>query len=189
MNILFFDTETTGIPDWKSPSGEGHQPHIVQLAAILCDSETREPIETMDVIVAPDGWEIPPETTEIHGTSMEQAMAEGVKELAAIDQFMGLYDRCDIRVAHNTTFDNRIIRIALKRYLPDLISDDVWKNKETYYCTLMKARKIMGGKSGHTLTEAYRHFTGRDIEDAHTAIGDARACMDIYFAIKELEAE
>jgi DNA polymerase-3 subunit epsilon len=39
---LAFDTETTGIPDWKMPSESEYQPHLVQLAAILVDADTRE---------------------------------------------------------------------------------------------------------------------------------------------------
>ncbi len=95
-----------------------------------------------------------------------------------------VFDQCSLRVAHNTTFDNRIIRIALKRYMPDLIPDEVWKNRDLYYCTLFNSKKIMGGRSGHTLAEALLHFTGKTLENAHSALPDARACMDIYFSIK-----
>lgn len=35
------------------------------------------------------------------------------------------------------------------------------------------------------LTEAYRHFTGLDMENAHSAMADVRACMAVYFAIKD----
>jgi DNA polymerase-3 subunit epsilon len=71
--------------------------------------------------------------------------------------------------------------------MPDLISDEVWKDKELYYCTLINARKVMGGKSGHTLGEAYKHFTGKDFENAHNAIHDVRACLEVYFGIQDLE--
>lgn len=54
--ILFYDTETTGLPDWKSPSGGETQPHIVQIGAILCNAETKEVVDTLNVIVQPDGW-------------------------------------------------------------------------------------------------------------------------------------
>lgn len=189
MLILPFDTETTGLPDWKLPSESEHQPHLVQLAAILCDDETREIQEQLDVIIKPDGWVIPDEASEIHGITTERAMDEGIPEAEALDAFINLYKKCSLRVAHNTTFDNRVIRIALKRYTPDLISDDEWKDKSTYFCTLMNARKIMGGKSGHTLAEAYLHFTGKELQDAHTAMADAKACMDIYWEIKGSKKE
>ncbi|MCK5640646.1 MAG: 3'-5' exonuclease, partial [Gammaproteobacteria bacterium] len=100
---------------------------------------------------------------------------------------LGLYGQCDLRVAHNTTFDNRIIRIALKRYMRDLIADDEWKDRELYFCTHINSKKIMGGKSGQTLEEAYKHFTGNVLEGAHNAMVDTLACMEIYWAMQDLD--
>ena len=37
--ILFYDTETTGLPLWSQPSEHPDQPRVVQLAALLCDEE------------------------------------------------------------------------------------------------------------------------------------------------------
>jgi DNA polymerase-3 subunit epsilon len=184
MLILPFDTETSGIPDWQARSNDPCQPHIVQLAALLVDQDTKQVQEFMDVIVKPDGWEITKETSDIHGITMERAMDEGIAEEAALDMFLTLYKRADIRIAHNTTFDNRIIRIALKRYMPDRISDDEWKDKARYYCTMIHARKIMQGKQPK-LSEAYLHFMGREMEGAHSAMPDTHACMDIYFAMQD----
>ena len=53
--ILFYDTETTGLPDWKVPSDDPCQPHLVQLAAVLCNADTREIISTIDVVIRA-GW-------------------------------------------------------------------------------------------------------------------------------------
>lgn len=183
-NILGWDTETNGLPVWKERSEHESQPHLVQMAAILCDEETGEVVEGMDVIIKPDGWIIPEETIEVHGITEDIAEAKGIPEQEALQMFIDLYRKCGLRVAHNTTFDNRLIRIALKRYLPDLIPDEEWKDKDNYFCTLMKSRKIMGGKSGHTLGEAYKYFTGNDLDGAHNAMVDTKACLEIYFAMK-----
>jgi hypothetical protein len=86
--ILGFDAETNGIPIWKEPSDSENQPHIVQLAAILVDEDTREEVDSMDVIVKPDGWEISQEMTDIHGISMEQAMDVGIPEPEALQMYL-----------------------------------------------------------------------------------------------------
>lgn len=184
---LFFDNETSGIPDWPKPSGAEHQPHIVQLAALLVDDTSREIIESMDCVVIHDGWTSEPEAFETHKITEEFAFEHGVPEKVVVSKFMDLWEKCDIRVAHNTTFDNRIVRIALKRFLPDRVSDEVWKDRALYFCTLMKSKKIMGGKSGHTLPEAYKHFTGKEMEGAHNAMADTKACMAIYYAMMDLD--
>lgn len=183
MKILPFDTETTGLPDWKTPSGGENQPHMVQLAAQLVDSETKEVLESMDVIIKPDGWVIPQETIDVHGITNEYALEHGIPEIEVLQMWLDMWEKSTLRIAHNTTFDNRIIRIALKRYLPNLIPDDVWKDKSTYYCTLINFRKLIGGKKGHTLGEAYEYFTGEELEGAHNAIVDVNACMEVYWGL------
>jgi DNA polymerase-3 subunit epsilon len=179
--IMPFDTETTGLPLWKEPSESEGQPHLVQVAALLVDPVTRETKESIDVIIKPDGWTIPDEVAAIHGITTERAMDEGIAEAEALEMFLAMYRQCSLRIAHNTTFDNRLIRIALKRYQPDLISDEEWKDTSKYFCTLTAAKRIMGGKSGHTLAEAYKHFTGKDLEGAHNAMNDVNACLEIYW--------
>lgn len=183
--ILAFDTETTGLPDWKSPSGDECQPHMVQLAAALFDQDTREVAQSMNVIIKPDGWDIPQETIDIHGVTLERAMDIGVSEEMALDMFISIWGGCT-RIAHNTTFDNRIIRIATKRYSDEQIID-LWKDGSQgneWVCTMLAARKIMGGKQP-TLQEAYRYFMGADFENAHSAWADTMACADVYWAIKD----
>jgi len=182
MNIgLGFDCETTGLPDWKKPSGNENQPHIVSLAAILVNLDTQQVLQSINLIVKPDGWTIPEETIQVHGITNELANEVGLPESVVLGAFINLYNKCNLRIAHNTTFDNRIIRIALKRYMPDLIPDEVWKDKEQYFCTLMNFRKIKGGKSGHTLGEAYQYYFRKPLVGAHNAMADAQACVDIYF--------
>ena len=47
--LLSFKTETNGLPLWRERSNNEGQPHIVRLAAVLCNAETQEIIGDMDV--------------------------------------------------------------------------------------------------------------------------------------------
>lgn len=61
-DICFFDCETTGVPakGLKWDADFEQFPHVVQLAWSLGDKEK-------SYIIKPDNYEIPPETTAIHG--------------------------------------------------------------------------------------------------------------------------
>lgn len=200
MNLsIFYDTETTGLPLFKEPSEHPSQPHIVQLAACLVDLDTRKTISSIDVICYPDGWEIPGEVAAIHGINTDLAKRVGIPEKQAVDLFMQLWAGPGrTRIAHNEQFDARILRIALKRFVdqPDevLPISETWKTG-TSACTAILSKPILNlpptEKMKATnfkvktpnLGEAYRHFMGHDFENAHSAMADVRACMDVYFAI------
>lgn len=51
---LFFDTETTGLPNFKIPFNHESQPHICQLAAILTDQNGKIKSE-LNAIIKPEG--------------------------------------------------------------------------------------------------------------------------------------
>lgn len=186
--IVFYDTETTGLPDWKTPSGGENQPHIVQLGVLLVDADTRKIIDSMDVIVKPSGWEIPQEMTDIHGITQEQALEEGIPEQEALIGFLNMCGDHDL-VAHNRTFDKRIIRIATKRYCNEDTIQHWAGNKEQHACTMLMANKIMKIGKMPSLEEAYKHFTGKELEGSHNALVDAKACMEIYWIMKDKENE
>ena len=190
--ILAYDTETTGLPDWKNPSGGETQPHIVQIAAILADEDTKRVLGSIDLIIKPDGWEIPEETIEIHGITNEMAQAAGIPEKEALEMFLKLAGKTDKLVAHNRTFDKRIIRIATKRYSSDEAIESWSGNKDSHDCTMLLAKPIMEmlpkgrfGSKNPKLEEAYKFFTGNELENAHNAMADAQACMEVYWGIKE----
>ncbi len=195
MNLkLFFDTETTGLPDFKAPSESAHQPHIVQLAALLVDMDTRETIQSMDVIIRPDGWTIPDDVAAVHGITTDHAAEVGIPERLAVEMFMELWVGRP-RIAHNEQFDARILRIALMRHQSEDAAD-IWKSgpaectarMATPICQIPPTAKMVtaGFNKFKTpnLGEAYRHFTGKELVNAHSAMADVMACRDVYFAIK-----
>ncbi len=185
--ILPFDTETTGLPDWKSPSEADHQPHLVQLAALLVNDKF-EIIKELDVIIKPNGWIIPDEVAAIHGITTERAMDEGIPEQEALAQLLEMSQGA-LRIAHNKTFDQRIIRIATKRY-SDEATQEAWANKDNFECTMAMSKPIMQmqpktryGFKSPKLEEAYEYFTGKKLENAHNAMADTKACFEVYKAI------
>ena len=107
--------------------------------------------------------------------------------------------RADLRVAHNESFDRRILRIAMTR---GLFARDFIEAIEARasYCTCTKALPILNLPptdkmlaAGFTrakppkLEECMRHFFNEDLPGAHDAMVDVRACARIYYAMKEKE--
>ena len=198
--IIAYDTETTGLPDWGAPSDADHQPHLVQLAMILLDDDHTERA-SVSLIIKPDGWTIPDEVAKIHGITTEKAMDLGVHEDLALEMFMGMWAG-RLRIAHNESFDARIIRIAQHRFTTvcDDEQRDAWKAGKTE-CTqlistpilkLPPTAKMIAARRNHhksaNLSEAYKFFTGNDLVDAHSAMADVQACMAVYFAAKDHDA-
>ena len=184
--ILFYDTETTGLPDFKAPSEAEHQPHIVQLAAALVDSDTRKIMSSINLLVIPEAWHIPDEMSAIHGITTDIATDCGVEERNVLRIFLKLWCSCDFRVAFNESFDARIIRIAQHRYNPTEEKLEAWKSGKSE-CAMYGARAYthLPKNKLPKLIEAYRHFFGTDFNGAHNAMNDVNALISVYFAIQD----
>lgn len=192
---LVYDSETSGLVDFKAPSEAPHQPHIVQLGAVLVDLDTWDEIAVLDVIVKPEGWTIPDDVAAIHGITTEHALKVGVPESLAVELLLELHKQAGFRVAHNEQFDCRIVRIACMRFFDEATADE-WKAGKAE-CTQqlstpilklpptdkMKRAGFFKHKSAN-LREAYEFFTGKPLENAHSAIADVRGCLAVYRAIK-----
>lgn len=188
MRILFYDTETSDMPLWAQPSAAPEQPHVVQLAAALVETEGRRVISEIDLLVRPRGWACTPETIAIHGITNERAVDEGVDEALAINMFYELWSLSDLRVGHVESFDARMIRIALMRHGFGEEDADAWKAAPAA-CTAELSRTTMGlkGRKNPSLVDAYRHFTGNELQNAHTARADMRATMELYWLVTETQ--
>lgn len=181
--VLSYDCETTGIPDWKIPSDSPEQPHLVQLAAVLANADTGEVVHAMNVIIKPDGWIIPKDVEVIHGINTEYAIERGIPEVEAVNMFLAMADGAE-RNAYNKTFDQRIIRIALKRYGFTEEQIDKWAVKEDHHCSMRMAQKYSGQKS-LKLVDAYMIICGKTMNDAHDAMADTLAAQEIYLELSK----
>lgn len=199
MLMFFYDTETTGLPLFDQPSDDPQQPHIVQAAGALVNRDTGKIIASIDLIARPDGWTIPHDVAEIHGITTSDAEAVGVPESLIVSLMYDLWRRADVRVGHNESFDARIMRIGLKRFIGEDASE-TWKGANAE-CTARLSTKLLnlpptdkmlaaGRRHPKTpkLEEAYEFFTGRKLEDAHSAMADVLGCMEVWFAINHGQA-
>lgn len=194
---LFYDTETTGIPLYKEPSDDPRQPHIVQLAAALVHLPTRQIVDTLNVLIRPDGWTIPQEVIAIHGITNERAQAEGIPEREALEYLLEFHSRADGKIAFNEAFDRRIVRIGLKRYFDEdtadtwygaPFSDPCFTATDIMALEATNRMKATGrGKQAKKpkLAEAVLFFTGRELVGAHDAMLDVEGCMAVFFAIRD----
>lgn len=196
MTYLFFDTETTGLPDFRMPPEWEGQPRICQIGAILTDRDGFVKSE-LNLIIRPAGWTIPSAASDIHGITQEAAEKYGVSMRAVLSLFNRLCTKAELVVAHNIKFDQMMIeREASAAEFP--IGDFRFEG----FCTMEAARNVvqcpptekmlakgMTGFKSPSLTEAYRHFFGSDFEGAHDAMADVRACKDVFFKLREKLAE
>lgn len=198
---LIYDCETSGLPLFSEPSEDPRQPHVVQLGACLVDLESKRVVSQLDVVVKPDGWTIPKDVAAIHGITTEFAGDVGISEKSAIEMLLEFWASHRLRIGHNEQFDARIIRIACMRHVPSM--SDSWKAGKAH-CTQLLSTPILklpptermrAANRSHyksaNLREAYKHFTGRELENAHSAMADVRGCMEVYFSIHDskLQAE
>lgn len=190
--ILFFDTETTGLPDKGLPRDHPAQPHIVQLAALLMNDEGDE-VASLNVIVEPAGYTIPVAASNVHGITTEIAQACGIPLSAAMWPFVHLGCRASMFVAHNAPFDVEMIEIEMTR----MPARNYPTRPAKTFCTMEASAPIVNlpptpkmvaaginKPKAPKLTEAYRHFFGEDLVGAHDALADVRACARIYFHLQ-----
>ena len=80
MVYLFFDTETTGLPKrYDAPSSdlENWSCRLVQLSWLMED-DSKTLLSKGDLIIKPDGFEIPKQASDVHGITTEMALEKGV---------------------------------------------------------------------------------------------------------------
>lgn len=183
--ILFFDTETTGLAKWSLADDDAAQPRLVQLACILTNDQGDE-LASFSSIIKPDGFEIPQVVADIHGIETEFASEHGIPVKLAVDLFHSFQQKASLHVAHNYKFDRVIMNNELSRCGVDYL--DASKS----YCTMLASTNVCGIKGTHAgknkwpkLIEAYKFLFNESFEGQHDALMDVRACMRVFFELKE----
>jgi DNA polymerase-3 subunit epsilon len=186
LKALIFDTETTGMVKWKEPPEHPGQPDLVQLAMLLIEREDWS-VKTRAcfVVQLADGVRIEPEAEATHGISREDCDRYGVAPVVAVSLFNQLCMQADVIVAHNISFDRSVMQTALFRLgnKPDRMEGKSLVCTKEATTDVLKLPGKYGNYKWPTLAEAYRHYTGLEIEGAHDALADTLACLEVYRAL------
>jgi DNA polymerase-3 subunit epsilon len=182
VKALIFDTETTGMVQFRKPPEDKTQPDLIQLGMLLVETTDWEPRARHSLLVTlADGVRIEPGAKEAHGISEEDCARYGVAPIVACSLFNQTCMQADIIVAHNLSFDVSIMKTALHR-----IGNKPHRlDGRQHVCTKETSTDVLKlpGKYGYkwpTLAEAYRHYTGKEIEGAHDALVDTEACLQVF---------
>jgi DNA polymerase-3 subunit epsilon len=182
VKALIFDTETTGMVEFRKPPEDPSQPDLIQLGMLLVDTNDWKPRARHSVLVQlAEGVRIDPGAREAHGISEEDCAHYGIVSMVACSLFNQACLQADIIVAHNLSFDVSTMKTALHR----LGSKPHRLDGRQMVCTKESSTDVLKlpGKYGYkwpTLAEAYRHYTGQEIEGAHDALVDAEACLAVF---------
>ncbi len=184
---LFFDTETTGVPkNWKAPVTDlNNWPRLVQIAWILSDKYGNR-IESASHIIIPENYQIPIDASNVHGITTEQAINEGKDLEQVLTQFNELAGRAGFIVAHNISFDEKILGAELIR--KNIQSNF---NKKRKICTMQSSTnfcKLPGlyGYKWPKLSELHIKLFGVDFEEAHDASVDIDATERCFWEMRKI---
>lgn len=135
--ILFFDTETTGLPVNKKVdalSSNGNWPDIVSISWSVYDAGVC--VKRVTKLVKPRGWTVPEESIAIHKITMERAEAEGVPLAEVLEELRGDIGKCSLIVSHNMHFDKNVLFHAYAWRL----GKDPRKFWPSEFCSLEKSK-------------------------------------------------
>jgi DNA polymerase III epsilon subunit-like protein len=190
MKFLVFDTETTGLPKEKNPSIYSTElwPYIIQLSYIVYCTDTNEilTIEN-DYIRINDDVIIEEGSQQIHKISREKVNNTGIPIIDALNKFNKWSDKCDLFVAHNISFDKRMIIV-------EGIRNKIRMNVHSSYCTMKESiqlckieREFKDGTKYFkypSLSELNNHLFDKIPKNTHDALIDILICMRCFYKMR-----
>lgn len=186
--LLFFDTETTGVPDRRLPRDHEDQPRVVQLGAIMVDPDSRREMMRQDVILYSD-VDIPAAAAAVHGITTELSRKIGVNVDSAYATFLDMVEVSDVVIGHNVDFDTDMITYNLRLRKGDATLAP-FEGKAVFdtmkaATPILKLPKARGGWKWPSLTECCQNLLGREPLGAHQAIFDVLDTRDVFFALQD----
>jgi DNA polymerase III epsilon subunit-like protein len=173
MNLLFFDTETTGF------AKNGVQPRIIQIAWCVASLDGEVNLER-SFLIKPDGWEVPAEKFWIeNGHSTERCEEKGVPMSDVLEMLIGdiVGFNCETLVANNIDFDAPVLINEFQIYGLGT------GRKMNRVCTMKSTSHLFG--KWPKLQQLHQFLFGTRFEGAHDALDDIKATVKCFFELKK----
>jgi DNA polymerase III epsilon subunit-like protein len=202
--ILIFDVETTGLlPKADAPIPD--YPYVLQFSFIVFNLLTRNIEKRHNYYIrVKEDIIIEDKITEITGITREICDEKGSSIINVIETFYDCYMLCDTIIAHNYSFDSKILRTEIQRNKESLslcchnlfnpmfdvehmIESFCTMRYGTNICAIMKETE--NGKSYKkwpTLLELHRHlFNGETPDNLHNSMVDVLVCLRCYLKMRK----
>lgn len=159
--IIFFDLETTGVDVVKD--------RIVELCYIKVFPNGNEESKVMRI--NPE-MHIPEASTAIHGITDDDVIdCPPFKEVA--EELKACFEGCDLGGFNSNRFD---IPLLFEEFVRAGVNIDFTRVR------LVDVQNIYHKLERRTLVAAYKYYCGKDLENAHSALADTRATLEVLEA-------
>jgi DNA polymerase-3 subunit epsilon len=153
--VIYVDLETTGT--------DFNKDRIVQIGAITADGHE------IDTLINPQ-MPISSESTVFHKIVDEMVIdAPTFKEYAPI--LIAELEKAEVFVAYNYVFDFQFLQQELFKECKYVLSEQKY--------TFIDPYKIFRKQFPHNLSNAYKHYTGETLDNAHNALADIKATKEV----------
>lgn len=156
--LVFFDVETTGIDPFHD--------RIIEIGAVKLfpDGTKKEYHRRIN-----PGIPIPPGATAIHNITDEMLKNEPYFG-DLVEELRDLFFDADLGGYNIKIFDIPILTTEFKRVGLDLDYESI---------NIVDAMAIFKIKEPRTLTAAYKKYCGKELENAHSAVADIKASIEV----------
>lgn len=170
MTSVILDTETTGLPKPRVLSADT-QPRIIEIGAVKVNA-SGQIVDTLSQLINPLE-QIEEIITKITGiTNADLAKAPTFAD--EVERLKAFFADADEIIAHNAPFDESMVgwemeRLGMKGHL--------WPAKAEVICSVQEFKHYYGYEP--KLTKLYEDVMGRELDQTHRAIDDARALYEV----------
>ena len=159
--IIFFDLETTGLNITKDKIVE------ISIIKVFPDGHEEEKTRRLN----PE-MHIPEQASAVHGITDDD-----VKDCPTFKQvsksLAQIFEGCDIGGFNSNRFDIPMLAEEFARAAVDVDFSD---------CQMIDVQNIYHRLEQRTLVAAYKYYCGKDLENAHSALADTRATLEVLEA-------